>query len=57
MWIQCTNPATSRLYNADIMDTPVSFSDTGTAQVPKDIGEAMVERYDAIEPTDNEADD
>ena len=57
MWIQCTNPATKRLYNADIMDAPVTFSDSGTAQVPKDVGEAMVARYDAIEPTDTESED
>lgn len=54
MWIKCTNPATSRLYNADLMDEPVTFTENGTAQVPKAVGEALVDHYDVIEPTDND---
>lgn len=54
MWIRITNSATTRLYNEDLMDEPVSFNENGTAQVSREVGEAMVAHYDVIEPTDTE---
>jgi len=48
MWVHCTNSATKRLYNEELMDEPVEFGDSSTVQVPADVGEAMVEHYDAI---------
>ena len=55
MWIQIDNDATRRLFNDDVMDEPITFSGNGTAQVPGDVGEALVDHYDAIRPY--EADD
>lgn len=57
MWIRCTNDATAHLYDGELMDEPVSFGETGTAQVPKAVGEALVAEYDAIEPTTDNEDD
>lgn len=63
MWIKTTQGATSRFYDAELMDAPVEFSENGTAQVPKDVGEELVARYDAIEhhetttDSDSDADD
>lgn len=54
MWIQCTNEATTGLYNDEVMDEPVGFSDNGTAQVPADVGEQMIDHYDVIEPYDGD---
>lgn len=48
-WIKCTNEATRRLYDADIMDEPVRFSANGTANVPADVAARMVEHYDGME--------
>lgn len=48
IWIKCENPATRRLYNAEFMDEPVEFSENGTANVPKDVGVALVENYESI---------
>lgn len=50
MWIECTNDAIRRLFNEDLMDEPVTFSENGTAQVRREVGEAMCARYDAIRP-------
>jgi len=49
------NAATRRLFNEDLMDEPVEFASTGTAQVTEDVGEALCDRYDDIRPY--EADD
>lgn len=51
MYIECTNPSTSRL-KRPWMDEPVAFASTGTAQVPQDVGERLVSEVDAIEPYD-----
>jgi len=32
------------------MDEPVEFHATGTAQVPREVGEALVAEYDALRP-------
>lgn len=50
MWIECTNDATRRLFNEDLMDEPVMFSENGTAQVNREVGEAMCAHYDAVRP-------
>lgn len=50
MWIKSTNDATRRLFDADLMDEPVEFSENGTAQVSEDVGEALVSHYDDIQP-------
>jgi len=58
MWIKNTNPASRQVYDAELMDEPVSFSENGTAQVPSDVGEALIAHYEAIEPhSDNNSDD
>ncbi|MFB1066442.1 hypothetical protein [Natrinema sp. H-ect4] len=48
MFIINENRATRRLYNEDIVDEPVEFASTGTAQVSRDVGEAMIAYYDDI---------
>ena len=48
MWIYNTNTATRRLFNDDIMDNPVEFNDTGTAQVPETVAAAMCDHYETI---------
>lgn len=58
MYITNTNEATQSLYTQAIvdedgeplLDDPVEFADNGTAQVSADVGEALVARYEAIEP-------
>ena len=49
VWVKNTNPATKRLYNADLMDEPIEFSEKHTAQVPEDVAERVVEHYEQIE--------
>jgi hypothetical protein len=49
MWIYNTNTATRRLFNDDIMDNPVEFNDTGTAQVPENVAAAMCDHYETIQ--------
>ncbi|WP_324757095.1 hypothetical protein [Haloarcula montana] len=48
MYVTNTNTATQRLFNSGFMDEPVEFADTGTAQVPQEVGEALVDHYDTI---------
>lgn len=55
MRIQIDNDATTRLFNDDVMDEPISFDENGTAEIPDDVGEALVDHYDAIRP--HEADE
>lgn len=52
MYITCTNDGTQRL-KLPWMEESVTFASTGTAQVPEDIGERLVDELDAIEPYDN----
>lgn len=52
MWITCEKESTVRLYNDEVMDEPVEFNASGTAQVPDTVGEAMVDHYDCIRPTE-----
>lgn len=52
MWIQTDNPQTQSL-KRPFMDSPVEFSDNGTAQVDADVGEQLVEELDAITEYDN----
>jgi len=62
MYITNTNQATQSLYTEDLvdedgeplLDEPVEFADNGTAQVTAAVGEALVERYDAIEPKETD---
>jgi len=59
MWVRNTAPGTyrtERLKDPDgTLGEVVEFTDGWTANVPEDVGEAMVEHYDHIEPTDNES--
>ncbi|WP_179204590.1 hypothetical protein [Halobacterium hubeiense] len=48
MYIVFENAATRRFCDADLMDEPVSVAETGTAQVPQEVGEALVAHYDRI---------
>lgn len=48
MWIRCLNPATAGLYNEDLMDEKIEFSDNGTANVPRDVGKVLIENYGNI---------
>ena len=52
MFIRCTNDATRSLKLA-WMDEPVEFASTGTAQVPQDVGERLVDELDAVEPMED----
>lgn len=62
MYITNTNDATQSLYTEDLvdeegeplLDEPVEFADNGTAQVTQPVGEALVERYDTIEPKETD---
>jgi len=49
MRIKCTNPQTQSL-KLSWMEEPVEFASTGTAQVPAEVGERLVEDLDAIVP-------
>lgn len=51
MHIKCTNEGTQTL-KLPFMSEPVEFASTGTAQVPSDVGEQLVDELDAIEPYD-----
>lgn len=57
MWILNDNAATSRIYNDEVMDEPVTFNASGTAQVPEEVGEALVAHYDSIRPSEAEVTD
>lgn len=56
MYITNENTATRRLFNADLtdedgeplMDEPVEFATNGTAQVTREVGEALVAQYETI---------
>ncbi|WP_161972941.1 hypothetical protein [Halostella pelagica] len=54
MYVINENSATRRLYNDEIMDEPVEFAETGTAQVDQELGEALVSEYDSIRRKDDE---
>ncbi|WP_226041566.1 hypothetical protein [Natrinema sp. DC36] len=62
MFITNENTATRRLFNADltdddgepVMDEPVEFASTGTAQVSREVGEAMIAHYDDVHEKDTE---
>jgi len=54
MWITNTNTATQRLFNEDLMDDPVEFAGSGAAQVTEEVGEALVDHYDVIEPKETD---
>jgi len=51
MWIKCNNDATASL-KLPWMQGSLSFSESGTAQVPYEVGERLVAETDAIEPTE-----
>lgn len=53
MWIQTEKEALVRLKSPEI-DEIVEFSDTGTAQVPEEVGVALTEKFDSITEKDNE---
>lgn len=48
MWVRCLNPATSALYNEEYMDEKVEFRENGAANVPREVGIALVENYSSI---------
>jgi hypothetical protein len=54
VFIITENRATRRLYDDELMDEPVEFAETGTAQVSEDVGEALVAQYDAIRRKEEE---
>jgi len=56
MWIK-NDRATRRHYNDELMDEPVTYNANGTAQVPDDVGEALVAHYDAIRPYEADSTD
>lgn len=49
MWIRNENEGTKSL-KTEWMDEPVAFADTGTAQVPADVGERLCDEFDVIVP-------
>lgn len=48
MWIRNDNPHTERLFNADLMNEPVEFTDNGTANVPADVARRLIDHYETI---------
>lgn len=59
MWIQCNRTHDDgRLITTSLkteyMDESVDFSDEGTVQVTKDVGEQLIEDFDFIEDFTNE---
>lgn len=46
MWIQ-TNTTTREL-QLPWMDEPVSFNQSGTAQVPREVGDRLIDELDAV---------
>lgn len=59
MWIKTQNDRLGRLHDADCMpvDYRVEFSDTNLAQVPADVGEALIDKYAGISKHDPDTDD
>lgn len=55
MRIECTHDATESL-KLPWMDEPVEFASTGTAQVPSEVGERLVDELDVIEPYNDDDD-
>jgi len=51
MWIE-TEGNTKRLQTPET-DGFVAFSENGTAQVSEEVGEALIEKYDAISGTED----
>jgi len=52
MWIK-VDAANGNLYDPEITDEEIKFSDSGKAQVSKDVGEKLVEKYDLISASKN----
>lgn len=48
MYIKCTNTGTQSL-KRPWMDEAIDFADTGTAQVPEEVGERLIEELNSIE--------
>jgi len=48
MWVEIDNEALQSLYNAELMDSLVVFSDNQTAQVSQEVGEQLINHYDDI---------
>lgn len=53
MYVKCTNEATKRLKDPGTGEF-VTFSDNGIAQVTKDVGESLIESFDAVAEHDTE---
>lgn len=53
-WIQNDNTATQRLFNDDVLEEPVEFNTTGSAQATEEVAEALVTHYDTIEYKDTD---
>lgn len=47
VWIEINTPH-KRLYNAELMDEPIIFSDKQSANVPEAVAESVVEKYPEI---------
>lgn len=52
MWITIDNEHTRRL-KRPWMDEPVEFSDNGTAQVQREVGERLCEELAAVHPKED----
>lgn len=57
MWIKCTNPATVAFHDKNIHDEKIYFSENGTVNVPKEVGEALVAKYESFEACKDMKDD
>ena len=55
MWIRNTLDNRVELFDADVMDEPVEWSDNMTAKVTAEVGEALIDKYEHIEAYDNES--
>lgn len=48
MWIKCTNKATRAFFDAECCEEKIYLSENGTVNVPREVGEALVAKYDAF---------
>lgn len=52
MWIQIDTP--TRRLKTPFMDSPIEFSENGTAQVSSEVGDRLTSELDAVSEYNNE---
>lgn len=54
MWIKNTNEHSDRLYLSEYMDESIEFTSNGTANVPEDVGQSLIDNVESIEANDDD---